>query len=272
MERSIKYILFAVLAIYFYSCSDDIVNNNSTSYDTYVKVISAENGNLRFEMWSASGDTLMTGYNKIGFKVFENNQAKSSGYVKFFTKMYHTGGNDIHGTPVEPAYYYNSQMEMFTGYIIMLMPSDTTSSWYGFYNYNNQLYVDSVKYDVGWNRLAKFKIFVDLSTSLKYLITVLQPIVPVRNMNNFQCTLHESMDFIYFTQLNSAQMYIKPWLDSLEHASGNNVNPVHIGGGIYEGKVNFDYAGLWNVYDSVYYNNKWITPAGNPPSIVFIVP
>ena len=239
--------------------------------DTYLKVASAESGNLRFEIWSATGDSMMTGYNKVGFKMFENDQPKTSGFVKFNAKMYHTGAIDLHGTPVEPVYNYSSATNMFSGYIIMLMPSDTTGSWYGFYSYNDVLRVDSVTFDVGWNQLQKFKIFVDLSASLSYLITVLEPMNAVRGLNNFKFTLHESANFISFTQVNGAENYTTVWLDSLSHLSTGNVNPTDGGTGIYEGKLNFDNGGIWNVYDSVYYNNKWITPAGNPPSLVFII-
>jgi len=271
MLKNVLNIIFIGLTILLISCSDDIVNNNNPS-ETYVKVATAENGNLRFEIWSSSGDSILTGYNKIGFKVFENNQAKTSGYVKFYTKMYHSGGGNLfHGTPVEPFYNYNSQLDMFTGYIILMMPSDTSSLWYGYYNYNDQLILDSAKYDVAWNKLVKFKIFTDLSTSLSYLITTITPLKPVKGINVFQSMLHESADFISFTQVNNAYMYLTPHLDSLNHFSENNVNPVNIGGGIYEGKLNFDYSGLWRVNDSIIYNNKCITET-DPPVIVFIVP
>jgi hypothetical protein len=152
------------------------------------------------------------------------------------------------------------------------MPSDSTSKWYGFFNFNDEIGVDSINIGVKFNAKTKFQIFVDLSTQLSYLITVLDPINVQRNLNTFRCMLHESFDFIDFNQINDAQMYIKPWINSLNHGSTNNTNPVDNGTGIYEGKVNFDYSGLWNVYDSIYYNNKWITPSGAPPSITFDVP
>jgi hypothetical protein len=251
--------------------NDPVTPITGNPQDEYVKVAVAERGNLRFEIWNSSGDTLMTGYNKAGFKVFENNVPKTSGYVKFFAKMYHSGSNSIHSTPVEPQFNYDPALEMFTGYIIMLMPADSTSPWYGFYNYNDTQYVDSVLFDAAWNHQAKFKIFVDLSTSLSYLITVLPPLQPGRGINDFKCMLHESYDFVYFTQVNTANMYIRPWLDSLHHTSTGNVDPVYTSGGIYKGTMNLDYPGLWQVYDSIYYNNKWITPSGNTPYIVFQV-
>ncbi len=268
-----KIYLFALITILiiFYSCSKDNPVS-SKNEDVYVKVITAEKNNIRFEIWSITNDSLQTGYNKIGFKVFENNQPKKSGFVKFNAKMYHSGGSGLHGTPTQRLYNYNASLDLFDGYLIMLMPGDSTSNWYGFYNYNDELFVDSLHFDVNLNDKARFKIFVDLNTGLSYLITLLNPLSPKRDTNTFQCMLHESFDFISFTQANNAQMYLRPWLNSLNHGSSNNVNPIDLGNGIYNGKVNFDMPGLWNVYDSIYYNNKWITPAGNPPSIVFNVP
>ena len=154
----------------------------------------------------------------------------------------------------------------------MLMPNDTTSTWYGFYNYNNELSVDSIPFNVTYNNKAKIQIFDDLTTHLNYLITMLSPTSPQQGQNTFRCTLHESFDFINFTQVNNAQMYLKPWLNTMNHISSNNTNPVDLGTGLYEGKVNFDYPGSWAVYDSIYYNNKWITPLGNPPALYYQVP
>lgn len=268
-----EFSLFIALLTIVYACgnNDPLQPVQGNPNDEYVRVAVAERGNIRFEIWNSSGDTLMTGYNKIGFKVFENDQPKSAGYVKFFAKMYHSGANSIHSTPVEPQYNYDPVLEMFSGYIIMLMPADSTSPWYGFYNYDDTQFVDSVLFDVAWNQKAKFKIFVDISAGMSYLITVLPPLEPVVGYNDFRCMLHESYDFIYFTQLNTASMFIRPWLDSLNHNSTSNTDPVCSSDGIYEGTMNLDYPGLWQVYDSIYYNNKWITPVGNTPYIAFQV-
>jgi len=267
---SVRHLIFLAFAALVFCCSNE---NPVTPVegDTYTRLVSAESGNTRFEIWSASStDTLMTGYNKIGFKVFENNQEKTSGFVKYFARMYHFGGGNMHSTPVEPVYNYNSSLGMFAGYFVLLMPSDTTSNWYGFYNYSDQLFIDSARFDIKYNSKTKFKIFVDLSTSLSYLITVISPVDPARGPNSFKIMLHESFNFINFTQVRGAQMYLRTWLDSLQYSSAQNVNPVD-NNGIYEGQINFDYSGLWNVHDSIYYNNKLIT-ATDPPSIVFRVP
>jgi hypothetical protein len=93
---------------------------------------------------------------------------------------------------------------------------------------------------------------------------MISPETPVTGNNEFKCLLHESPNFVDFTQVNSANMFLRPWLDSLNHTSDGNVNPVYIGNGIYKGNVNFDYTGGWKVYDSIYYNNRCITQNGTP--------
>ncbi len=252
-------------------CGDNTVSPVENPSEVYTKVATAESGNLKFEIWTAGNDTLMTGYNKIGFKVFENNVAKNSGSVKFSAKMFHFSSTDFHATPVEPEYFFDNTLGMFTGYIIMLMPSDTSSRWYGFYSYNEILRIDSARFDVGWDNLTKFKIFTDLNANLSYLITMTSPQFPVRGYNDFICLLHESPDFLAFTQVNSASMFLRVRLDSLNHTSSENINPVYTGSGFYKGRVNFDYGGGWKVYDSIWYNNKNITNYGTP-YIYFNVP
>lgn len=265
-------IFFSILILTFYGCGNesDIIAPPPPG-EIYQKIISAESGNKKFEIWTTGNDTLMTGYNKVGFKVFENGTAKTSGFVKFYAKMFHFTATDFHATPVEPQYNYNSELGMFTGYIIMLMPSDTTSSWFAYYNYNNEFSIDSARFDVGWDNKTKFKVFTDLGAQLSYLITVVTPVDPVRGLNDFNLLLHESPDFVDFTQVNTAAMYLRPLLDSLNHTSTGNMNPVYSGNGIYWGKVNFDYSGGWKLYDSIYYNNRLITQNGTP-YIYFQVP
>lgn len=270
--KKIISLLFAVIAVIIAGCGENSGPlDNTPSDDIYQKITTVESGNLKFEVWTVDNDTLMSGYNKIGFKVFENGNPKTGGFVKFFAKMFHFTSTSYHATPVEPQYNYNSSLGMFTGYLIMLMPSDTSSRWYGYYNYNNEFSIDSVNFDVGWDQNTKFKIFTDLGAQLSYLITMTSLKSPVKGYNDFSCTLHESPDFNYFTQVNTAAMYLTVTLDSLSHTSGGNVNPVYVGNGIYTGRVNFDYSGGWKVYDSIYYNNRCITQNGTP-YLYFSVP
>ncbi|MCC6866391.1 MAG: hypothetical protein IT280_09575 [Ignavibacteria bacterium] len=264
MKKYFGYIFISAIVIVTGCSNNDNVITPPPAGETYNKIITVETNGKRFEVWTTKNDTLMTGYNKIGFKVFDNNSEKTTGYVKFYAKMFHFNSNEYHATPVEPQYNYNAAFGMFTGYLIMLMPGDSTSRWYAYYNYNDEFSADSIRFDVGWDEKTKFKIFTDIKAELSYLITVVTPEDPFKGLNEFTCLLHESPNFIDFTQVNTAEMYLRPVLDSLNHTSAGNQNPVYIGGGIYQGKVNFDYTGGWKLYDSIYYNNRIITSNGTP--------
>lgn len=268
-----RYSFIILILLFIYAgCSDKTAIVGPPLYgEQYQKIFTVQNGNKKFEIYTIGNDTLMTGYNKIGFKVFENDVAKNTGYVKFYAKMFHFTSTEFHATPVEPQYNYDAALEMFSGYLIMLMPSDTTSRWYGYYNYNDEWSIDSVNFDVGWDTKTKFKIFTDIQAEKSYLITIKEPENPVKGINNLVLLLHESPNFIDFTQVNTASMYLRPHLDSLNHTSSDNENPVYIGGGLYSGEVNFDYSGGWKMYDSIYYNSRCITRDGTP-YVYFQVP
>ena len=71
--------------------------------------------------------------------------------------------------------------------------------------------------------------------------------------------LHKTPDQENYTEVNNAQMFIRPWMPSHGHGSSNNMNPVFTSNGKYEGKANFTMPGKWYVYDSIVVNNQTIS-------------
>lgn len=238
----------------------------------YSRIFSVESGNIRFEIWSATSLGLVSGYNKIGFKVFENNNPKTGGFVRFIPKMYHTyPGSPMHSAPVSSQFEYNSSEGLFTGYVSYLMVTDTYSIWYGFYNYNDALRIDSVVFTVATSSLSQTREFIDVAESKRYILTLASPLLPVLGVNTFQCLLHTTTDDKYYIEIDSAEMYIRTWMESMGHGSSNNTNPAYIGGGIYEGRANLTMSGIWFVYDSIKVQSRFIT-AAPPPRFIFDVP
>jgi len=270
MKSSLFVLPVLIFMLVAAGCSDEnpVKVNEDPVNSNYIKIITAESGNLKFEIWSATANTLRYSYNKVGFKVYENNTEKNSGFVKFFPKMYHWINSPMHSSPVKAQFNYDNSLQMFTGYMIFTMVSDSSSTWYGFYNYNNQLSLDSSFFTVTQYNSGQIKLFVDILGGVSYFVSLLKPYSPQQGMNTFQCMLHRTDDDIHFTQVDDAQMFIMPWMETMGHGSANNVHPVHIGGGIYEGAVNFNMPGEWSVYDTVYYQNRKITQT-IPPKFTF---
>lgn len=256
-------VLLFISGIVFYSCnSENPVNtpeNNSLVYDS---LFNAESGNVRFEIWSATGINLFYGYNEIGFKVFVNGTEKTDGFVKYNPLMIHFPGQTGHSCPRSAQFNYNATSKMFTGYICFNMISDSSGEWTGYYNYNNQNSVDSIPFTVlpssaqmtGWD---------DIQGGNTYFLTLLNPKTPKIGSNIFECLLHKDIGNNEFAEVDNAQMMIKPWMPAHGHTSSGNVNPVSQGNGRYSGKASFTMLGDWEVYDTIKVNNVLITK--NPP-------
>jgi hypothetical protein len=268
--KNYSYLLLIGLVV-LYSCKSESPVVPENSQNNYTKLYTVENLNAKFELYSATANRLLSGYNDLGFKVFVNNQEKTDGFVKFFPKMYHPGLSYMHSSPTSPAFSYNQDKQMFTGYASFFMTSDSVSIWYGFYNYNDVSRIDSVIFYVDASSTSQVRYFFDINTGNSYYLTLVSPFHPVQGQNVLKCILHKSNDDINFTQIENAEMFIRPWMETMGHGSSNNVNPTYKGGGIYEGTANFNMSGIWFVYDSMKVGNNFITPSP-PPKFTFDVP
>jgi hypothetical protein len=255
-----------------YGCNNSGINpvENNNPPANYNKLFTAEQGGAKFDLYSASGTSLLSGYNDIGFKVFINSEEKKTGYVKFYPKMVHPFlPNATHSSPVSPKFYYDESKKIFAGYASFFMISDSVSNWFGFYNYNDENHADSLRFIVNANPDAQVKMFPDEQENCSYYITVVTPMYPNIGFNALKLLLHKTYDDVDYTQIDSAQMFIRTWMTSMGHGSSENINPAYTGNGYYEGRINLTMSGTWTVYDSIYYQNRFIT---NPPAKLLFTP
>lgn len=267
MRYIVPFCLFITVLIY--SCKDNSVNTSEqNSSANYTKLFTIDSANIRFEVYSTYPPNFVMGYNNVGFKVFINNQEKTTGFVNFHPEMHHPNISQYHSTPASSQYYYQSDCGLFTGYICFTMYTDPNSFWVGSLNYNNEARIDSFSFVVNTRSSSQIKSFVDTSSGYIYLITLANPMNPAQGMNTFQCLLHRSYDNIEYEEIDSAQMFIRTWMETMGHGSTGNEPPIYKGGGIYEGKVNLNMSGNWFVYDSIYYQSRFITPTPAPKFIL----
>jgi hypothetical protein len=259
------FIVIILACILFQGCNTDSpVNNNNTVTNNYVKINTIERGDTKFELWSATGNILYYGYNDIGFKVYVAGAEKKTGTVMYQPKMYHFIGSPWHSSPVSRTFSYDSDKQLFTGYVSFMMISDSTGWWVGDYNYNNETTIDSVGFTVTTNSTNQMRIWDDLVGGHTYVLSLIEPMNAKVGLNTISCMLHETNNHKSFTEVNGAGMFITTWMPSHGHGSSNNVNPSFLGSGKYSGKVNFSMSGGWDVYDSIYYNGGVITKSPSP--------
>ena len=263
MIKNIYYLALLGL-IFFSACKSDSPVTPTTENTNYTNIFTAEQGNTKYEIWSTtSTSSLMTGYNDVGFKVYVNSNKISSGSVSFTPVNYSFAG--LKSSPVSRTFSYDAAKEMFTGYMNFFIASDTGANyWIGWLTCNGSYLVDSVNFVVHINHSAQVITFPDISSGTNVYMTLMQPMTPKQSLNDFNIMVHKSADGINFYEADSLEMYIKTWMPLMGHSSSDNINPVASGSGVYKGKINFNMSGSWYVYDSLKFNNNFITPSPAP--------
>lgn len=253
---------------FLYSCSDSITNQSSNISTSYKKVYSVDSAGINFEIWKLGDSILLSGYNDIGFKVFINGNEKKSGFVKFTPLMYHTGGIS-HSTPVSEYYFYDNQKSLFTGYVCLLMASDSNSSWwYADYNYNDENIIKKNLFYVYQAKDFQMRFWVDINTMISYSLSIISPKDNlVQGTNEFKCILHRKDERENYVEVDSAEMFLN--ISKIQDNMNLKMqNPVWIGRGKYLGNVDFPSSGKWAVSDTVKLNGNYIT-GNSPPKFFF---
>gem|GEM_PF-2972431 len=258
----------AAALIFMISCSDSIVVNNPSPV-SYNEIVSVDIGEVNIKLFITGNDSLTLGYNDIFMKVKKGNAVQTKGYVKFFPKMWMTP-TFLHSTAVSEKFLYDAGTGYYKGYAIFNMvtgPPDVI--WYGVFTYvdenSNSFISDSVPMYTKYDSTKQWRLIYDQSEQCNYTISLVKPFKVVPGMNDIQLLLHKTdFQLLNFEQIDNAVMSISVYkLDSTYIQSTGNVNPVSSPDGVYRGKFNLPHKGGWQLCDSIYYDNKWIT--NNPP-------
>lgn len=256
-----KLLLLVFAAVFIYSCNkDNPVSNETPVSSDYVKLFTVDSAGMKYEFYSKTGSSLFVGYNEIGFRVYQNGTEQKTGYVNYVPVMFHTTGPG-HGTPVSSKFNYNESEGLFTGYASYIMLSDSTSRWFGDYGYNDLDFIRHREFSVIPGTGNQMHYWLDAAGSgMLYLLTIVAPKDALVGLNDFKCILHSTVDQFTYNEVDSASMYIKPWMPSHGHGSSSNTNPAFQSHGMYKGVANFTMAGQWYLYDSISVNGNFITP------------
>ncbi len=256
--------------VFLTGCGNDSpVNSNGNTADKYKKILTAESSGKKIEVWSSSGSNLIYGYNDIGFKVFQEGIEKTNGFVNYKPTMYHGIGGPSHSVPVKENFYYDNTEKLFKGYAVFIM-YDETAFWAADYKFNNDLFIDSSIFQISLNSSSQILVWDNVNTQRTYVVTLISPLSPRVGLNDISIMLHETIDLQSYKELDSAKMFIRPWMESMGHGSSNNVNPEFLDDGTYKGTVNFNMAGEWTVFDSINYQGSVLTRTP-PPKLNFDV-
>jgi hypothetical protein len=195
---------------------------------------------------------LFVGYNKLYIALLKKGTMtqQMSAHVSFVPMMsMNTGMN--HSCPTENPITTDPEDGIFIGAAIFIMPSGDMGSWtidVTVHNHDNGIEGDVTIPLMVKNppdtRVFSFESPVDQK---KIFITMIEPSMPEVGMNDFIVAAHYKADMMSFPPTEVLNISFDPEMPSMGHGSPNNVNPVHIGNGHYQGVVNFTMDGFWRL-------------------------
>lgn len=227
------------------SCSDS--NNNDSdliSEPDLFKLGEFTDNRLTVEAYSEA--PLAVGYHKIYFEVHQEEMRVDQATFDF-TPMMHMEAHS-HASPYDvPDGSRDDVHGLYHTWAIFIMPSGMMGTW------ELQLTVQD-----GQERSAEgvIDIEVDQSNRVKtfmtdneerFVLTWIEPQDPEVGMNDLVVSLHKRESMASFPPVTGADFEFEPWMPSMDHGSSNNISPVHEDNGFYQGQVNFNMTGDWEL-------------------------
>jgi hypothetical protein len=237
-------IIVLIIGVTLFGCS------NSTSepdpvidpLTDMIKIGESTQDDTKIEVYSVN--TPAVGYNKLFIKMINttNNETVTNGTIQIIPIM--DMGTMKHSAPFENAIASTDYEGIFEGAVNFIM-SGMWEITIQFQNDDNDKEGEfNIEFEVNPSSMVKSALGPD---SLKYFISLVEPVKPQVGLNNFEITLHCRENMMFFPAIEDFDIQMEPSMPSMGHGSPNNVNPVHELMGHYVGEVNFTMTGDWLV-------------------------
>lgn len=257
MKTKVYSFIFSLffIAVIFQACTDSnpVTPVNPTGMISYGTKY-AVGSKAKVELFAA--DSFRVGYNKVYMKVTDS----ASGAIitdahvhidPFITIAGTTVGGPSHSPHGEAPTY----QDMYEGYVIFTSEGNMPGAdkWYLKVRVHNHMPTPAVGGETSFTDLKVHNNAGKFTTTIgpdgaQYFWSYVEPKTPAIGMNNFEFVAYKKSSNLSFPAVDSLNVVVKPWMESMGHGSPNNENPVFQGDGLYKGRVNFTMSGDWRLY------------------------
>jgi hypothetical protein len=193
------------------------------------------------------------GYNRLHVVVLDSADTKKNitdAHISFAPLM--DMGMMKHSCPfTNPENKVEDGTKAFVGSVVFIMPSTSTGSWMIDINVQNnatnQEGMASFDITVIEDTEPRLFSFVSAFDSSKLFVALIDPMKPETGINKFNLGIYKKETMMSFPGVEGIVVKSEPWMPSMNHGSPNNVDPVSVGNGMYEGQVNFTMTGYWQI-------------------------
>jgi len=276
--KKITLALFAFAAIGLASCDNTTTEPIVTPEDPFEGLIligetQAVGAGAIVKLYAE--EELFMGYNRLHVVVLDSADTKKNitdAHVTFLPMM--DMGSMQHSCPFEnPGMEVEEGTNAFKGAVVFIMPTTSMGSWTLDINVHN--HVNNQEGEASFNitviendepRLFSFESDFDAS---KIFVALIDPMKPEIGINNFNLGIYKKETMMDFPGVEDVVVKSEPWMPSMNHGSPNNVDPVSVGGGKYEGEVNFTMTGYWQIKLDLFTANQDTIAIGKYFDITF---
>lgn len=239
------------MAITVISCEKDDEVTTTPPKDALSEYTLLGSQKINNDTWNVSlymSEDPFVGYNYVAVRVSDaaTNTMIEGATVSFMPMM--DMGTMMHSCPYESPAYDNT-MDAYMGTSTFIMPSGG-GTWMFNVMVSNQGEMDTASFSITVMAKAESKLYNFISnvdSSTVYFVALKEPMNPEIGLNNFELMIYKRASMMSFPAVSDLKVEIYPEMPSMGHGSPNNVHPVSMGDGLYQGKVNFTMSGYWKV-------------------------
>lgn len=243
-------ILSLISTFAFVSCKkdekNDVISENSVSEYKLIKKDTTAN-DLVVALFSKTA-TIEVGYTPLFLEVKDLSGNVVENAVLTFMPMMTMQmemGEMEHSSPYE-APVFDSSSKFYEGMVIFTMPSGS-DAWRLVVNVNGDELVFPIQVlpsPTGTKYVGSY----NGTDSEKYIVTLVKPFDWKVGMNDLSIMVHKRMAMgMSFPAVDDFEVVMDPQMTSMGHGSPNNVSPISVGNGYYEGQVNYTMSGDWRL-------------------------
>lgn len=233
--------------IFISACSDNSNDPTDDGVTLFHKLGEIDTNNVTITLMSEI--ELQTGFNQLYIRIQENSTGKKIQEAEIEVNPIMVMEAHSHSCPVEqPPTIAQDDMFPFAAYF--QMASQKNMPWYIEVEFNSMYdsYNGSVTFVLSNITESGCVKNVTGSDSVKYVITLVQPMKPKVGMNDLEFTVHKMENMMSFPPVTDLSLAQKPTMPDMGgHSSPNNEDPAHQQNGHYVGRVNYSMTGLWRI-------------------------
>ncbi len=190
----------------------------------------------------ADNSTLTTGFTNLYVKVVDGNGMEITNATVDFAPLM-TMSTMSHACPIEQP-VFDSSIGKYKGALVFIM-SSMAGTWTLDVNVNGNPASFTLTVAEAPTKVMGSYLGTDGAT---YIVSLLRPVTWDVGMNDVEFLIHKKTSMMSFPPVDDFTIVMTPEMVSMGHGSPNNVDPVFVGNGHYNGDVNYTMTGDWRLH------------------------